>query len=84
MSITQSAIKATIHERGNGLASVGDYVSGDDGEVYRVASLDSRIQTGRNPGAGNWQYASVELADWSDVTDDTEPTCSATILADDE
>lgn len=74
------ATKATIHEQGNGLASVGDYVAGDDGELYRVESIDSRIQTGQ-PGVANYVYATVELADWSDCEEDEQSTCVATIGA---
>jgi len=67
-------MQAKIIERGNGYADVGDYVSGDDGEVYTVVSFRGPIFTG---GAGNFMHATVELADWADVTDDNEPTCSA-------
>jgi hypothetical protein len=74
--------KATIQERGNGLPDVGDYVSGDDGNLYRVTSLGGTIHTGR-PGQGNYVYGEVELADWSDVDDDSEPVCSA-VLSEDE
>ena len=68
---------ATVYEKGNGMPDVGDYVSGNDGEVYRVVEFTGPIQTGRSRGAGDWVRATVELADWSDVTDDTEPrwTC---------
>lgn len=76
-------IEATVHERGNGLPDVGDFVAGNDGEVYRVLKFRGPIQTGRAPGAGNWIRAEVELADWSDVNDDSEPTCSARIESDD-
>ena len=73
-------MKATIQERGNGFPDVGDYVSGDDGQLYEIVSLDTRIFTG-NPGSGapNYMYGEVELADWSDVDDDSEPRCSAII-----
>lgn len=70
---------AIIREQGNGLPDVGDYVAGNDGEVYRVLSIHGPIQTGRSPGAGDWVRAAVELADWDDVTDDTEPTCTAVL-----
>lgn len=69
--------RATIHERGNGLADVGDFVAGDDGEVYRVVSLTGPIHTGPS-GVANYMYATVELADWDDVTDD-EAMCSAIV-----
>jgi hypothetical protein len=68
-------MKAKIVERGNGLPDVGDYVSADDGEVYSVLAFEGPIHTG-SPGEGNYIYAQVELADWSDVTDDSEPTCT--------
>lgn len=71
-------IKATIQERGNGFASVGDYVSGDDGEVYTVESIDGPIHTGQ-PGEPNYVHATVALADWYDVDDDNEPVCTAVI-----
>ena len=48
-----------------------------------MLSIDGPIQTGRSPGAGAWVRATVELADWDDVTDDTEPTCTA-VLDDEE
>jgi hypothetical protein len=70
---------AKISERGNGLPDVGDYVAGDDGEVYEVVALETLIHTG-GPGAGNYVYGDVELADWADVTDDTEPRCSAEVV----
>ena len=73
---------ATIQERGNGLPDVGDYVAGNDGEVYRVVERVGRIVPG---GAGTGRPdtvdAIVELAAWSDVDDDNEPTCTATIGA---
>jgi hypothetical protein len=75
-------LDATIEERGNGLPDVGDYVPGDDGELYRVVSMSSRIETGRCPGAGDWVNAKVELADWDDCDeDDLHP--SQCILDDD-
>jgi len=73
------SIKATIEERGNGFPDVGDYVAGRDGEVYRLVSRGSHIQT-QAPGAPNIiPECTVELADWSDVDDDTAPVCSAII-----
>lgn len=73
--------QAKIIERGNGLVDVGDYVAGDDGEVYTVVSITGPIHTG-GPGSGNYVYAEVELADWSDVDDDNEPSCSAVLCGD--
>lgn len=65
-------IRAIITEAGNGFPEAGDYVSGDDGNLYRVITHDSRIQTGQSPGAGNWIRAIVELADWDDVESDDD------------
>ena len=70
-----AAVPCTIAERGNGFPDVGDYVAGDDGEVYVVVTLDSTIHTGAR-GEGNWMRATVESADWSDVDDNSEPVCS--------
>jgi hypothetical protein len=66
-----TTIRATIYEAGNGLPDAGDYVPGDDGNLYRVVSTDSRIQTG-SPGVGNHVAATVELADWSDCDEDDQ------------
>lgn len=74
-----TTIKATITERGNGLPDVGDYVPGDDGQLYRVVAIDSNIQTGRRPGEGNWTRARVELADWSDCEESEEHSASCTL-----
>lgn len=68
----------TINECGNGLPDVGDYVPGNDGNLYRVVSLDSRIQTGR-PGQGNWIRATVELADWDDCDEGDESDAQAVL-----
>jgi hypothetical protein len=67
---------AIIKERGNGFPDVGDYVAGAEGEVYSVTEFRGPIQTS---GGGNWIRAVVELADWSDVTDDNEPICGCTL-----
>lgn len=82
MTATTRYIRATIEERGNGFAGLGEYVAGDDGEVYRVVTLlrHGHIET-HGPGAPNTIEAEVELADWDDVTDETEPYCSAVIDA---
>lgn len=53
--------KARIHEAGNGLPSLGSYCYEPASDtVYRVAWLDSRIET-HGPGIGN--SVSVLLAD---------------------
>jgi len=74
--------RAEIIEQGNGLAGAGEYVAGDDGQVYVITDeLGGRIRTGP-AGCGNRYDALVELAHWSDVSDDDEPYCSATISED--
>ena len=77
--------RATIHERGNGWAAAGDYVAGDDGELYRITSIEGPIHTG-GCGAGNYVYAMVEWCDWADITDEEADNmvCSATIGDEDE
>lgn len=69
-------MKATIHEMGNGLPEVGDYVAGADGSatyLYRVESIDSRIQTSaKGSGGANWVFATVEQVDWSDCAEGDE------------
>lgn len=72
---------AKISERGNGLPGVGDYVPGNDGELYIVESIDSPIHTG-GPGSGNYVYATVSLADWSDCEEDAVHSSSAVVDAD--
>ena len=62
---------ATIHEAGNGLPVAGDYVPGNDGNLYLVLSV-GRIETGRSPGAGDWCTAEVEDADWDDCDEGDE------------
>ncbi len=70
--MANDSITATISERGNGLPDAGDYVPGDDGELYEVVSVDNNIQTGRSPGEGNWIHAHVRLVDWSDCAEGSE------------
>jgi len=70
--------RATIEERGNGLADVGEFVAGDDGQVYVVEQLIGPIHTG-TAGRGNYVHAELALADWSDIDDNTEPRCSAVL-----
>ena len=43
-----------------------------------ITELRGPIHTGA-PGEGNYMHALVELANWDDVDDDSEPTCSARI-----
>lgn len=68
MTTNSKTIAATIHERGNGFPGAGDYVPGDDGELYQIVSTSGRIST-HGCGAANTIEAEVELADWDDVKD---------------
>lgn len=63
--------KATIHERGNGLPTADFYVPGNDGELYRIVSIDGR--------SANYVRATVELADWSDCAEEDVFPASAVI-----
>ena len=72
-----STYKATIEERGNGLADAGDYVT-EQGSLYRVIRTYGPIHT-QQPGAPNYIHAVVEDADWADVGDDNEPVCTAVV-----
>jgi len=74
------SIPATITERGNGWPEVGDYVPGDDGYLYRVASLEGQIQTGQS-GCGNWIRATVKMAEWGDVDSDDDVFPASAIVA---
>jgi len=67
---TMTVYEATIEERGNGFPDVGDYVPGDDGQLYRVVTLTRRIETGTSSGAANWMGATVEEADWDDCAEE--------------
>lgn len=63
---------ATMVEQGNGFADAGDYAPGDDGQLYRIISVGSRIETGA-PGEGNRiEGCGVELADWADCAEGDE------------
>lgn len=57
---------ATISEHGNGFPSVGDYVPGNDGELYLVEEVTSRIHTAAAPGLSSWISARVSIASWDD------------------
>lgn len=70
--------KATIEERGNGFAGVGEYVVATDGAVYRIVSTHGPIHTA-GCGAPNYIHGVVEDADWDDIDDDSEPYCSAVV-----
>lgn len=62
---------ATVHERGNGLPEVGDYVPGSGGNLCRIEAFVGPIHTGR-PGSGNYIHALVTEADWDDIADGEE------------
>lgn len=53
---------ATIYEQGNGLPSAGDYCSDGD-HLFRVDSIDSRVQTGQL--RGNCVAATVTQVPWT-------------------
>lgn len=74
---------ATITEHGNGFPEVGDYVPGDDGELYRIVAFQSRIST-QSAGQGNTIQAELELADWDDCDEDDVHSASATLHQEDE
>lgn len=70
---------ATIYERGNGFPDVGDYVPGDDGNLYLVTAMGPRILTG-GPGVSNHiPYCEVDLADWSDCEEGDEFSAQAVL-----
>jgi len=62
----------TLHDCGNGLPAVGDYVASSDGEVYIVVEI-GRIQFGERAGEGDWMPGRVRPADWADVGEGDEP-----------
>lgn len=84
MKRDNTALEATITEMGNGLPTVGDYVPGDDGGLYRVVALEGPIHTGGAAGAANYRHATVEPADWSDVEEDEAFPARATVDLGDE
>lgn len=69
---------ATVYERGNGLPKIGDYVAGNDGEVYKVIAVSTQITT-NGIGVGNSIRATLEMADWSEIDDDNDPRCSGVL-----
>jgi len=77
------AIQVTIDEKGNGFPDVGDFVRGDDGNLYEVVSL-GRIHTGQRSGASNYIHAEVVLADWDDVDEEDEFPAQVIIPEEDE
>jgi hypothetical protein len=50
---SESTVAATIYEAGNGFPDTGDYVQGDDGNLYQVIELGPRIMTGSRSGESN-------------------------------
>jgi hypothetical protein len=64
-----SIISATVIECGNGFPGIGDYLPGDDGKLYRVDEVTSRIQTDQ-PRWGYYVFANLEEAHWDDVNSD--------------
>lgn len=72
-------MRARVHEQGNGLPDVGDYCGGG-GYLYRIESIDSRIQT--DGAQGNYVYCTVSEADWSDCSEGDEH--SALVQLEDE
>jgi hypothetical protein len=64
--------KAIIEDRGNGIACAGDYVPGEDGNLYVVDTIDSVLQTQQYQA--NYVYATVHIVDWSACTEDEEST----------
>lgn len=61
--------KARIEERGNGMPTAGDYVAGNDGQLYRIVEIG---YTHAESGKANWAVATVELANWQDTENDNE------------
>lgn len=76
----ENQIKATVYECGNGFPDAGDYVPGD-GQLYRIVSLGSRIETGRRSGESNHiPGCVVALADWSDTDSDDDIHSSSLVV----
>lgn len=65
------AVRARVHEQGNGLPEVGDYCGGW-GQLYRIISRGGPIQTGH--ALGNWAYYLAVPADWSECPEGAEHT----------
>lgn len=62
-----------IEERNAGFPDTGRYVPGDDGNLYEVVCITSRIMT-HDPLSGrpNYVKAQVNLADWDDCPEGEE------------
>lgn len=77
-------IQATIHELGNGFPETGNYIPGNDGNLYRLVRTNGRIFTG-SCGSGNYIHAELELADWDeDLEEDEEPFPAQAVLEGDD
>lgn len=72
---------AEIGERGNGFPDAGDYVPGDDGELYRIVELASCAISTHGPGRANTICAFVESAGWDDCEEEDVFPASATVVA---
>jgi hypothetical protein len=62
--------KCTIEERGNGFPDVGGYAQSSNGNLYRVDSIDSRIQTEQYKS--NYVHATVTQVDWDDCGEEEQ------------
>lgn len=77
MTEAQQMMRALIYEQGNGLPEAGDYCAGG-GYLYRVESVDGRIQT--DSAIGNYVLATVSQADWEDCEEADEHTAYVRVL----
>ena len=69
-------MKAVLVEHKQGeLSVVGDYVGGDDGELYLVKKTSNIYMDGGNRCVN----AIVELADWDEVDEGWESGCTARV-----
>jgi hypothetical protein len=66
-------LKATIHERGNGLPDVGGgYAVDGGGGLWRVVEIVGGIHIGAGESSIR---AMVVSAEWADLDDDDDPQC---------
>jgi len=73
-------LEAVIYERGNGFPEVGEHVSSNDGRVWLITKCRGIIHS--SPG-GNYCYALVGPADWSDVSEAPRADCELLPTGDD-
>lgn len=74
-------IECTIEERGNGFPEVGDYCAcSGNGQLYRIVST-GRINIDSEAGRPNWCDGTVELAEWSDCSEEDEHTAAVVLDA---